>query len=109
LLAFSRWSSIIGKQNLPADARFDPGTPARHPLLTIAERLLLAALLVAFVVSAFLPACRTMNTDFPNYYLAASLCRHGIPSAMVRANMLQANMLQAKKAQGNMLRISRSP
>jgi Glycosyltransferase family 87/WD40-like Beta Propeller Repeat len=69
----------IVKQNLQTDARLGPGTQAPHPLLAIAEWLLLAALVAAFIVSAFLPAWRTMNTDFPNYYLAASLHRHGIP------------------------------
>ncbi|MCU1298254.1 MAG: hypothetical protein JWO91_2532 [Acidobacteriaceae bacterium] len=45
----------------------------------IAEWILLAALLVMFAARGFLPAWRTLNTDFPNYYLAASLHRRGIP------------------------------
>jgi len=45
----------------------------------IAEWLLVAALVAAFAVLGFLPAWRTMNTDFPNYYLAASIHRQGIP------------------------------
>lgn len=47
--------------------------------LAVLEWLLLAALLVVFGWRAILPAWRTINTDFPNYYLAASLSRQGIP------------------------------
>jgi hypothetical protein len=47
-------------------------------LLTIVEWILLAALVGVFVVSGFLPAWRTMNTDFPNYFVAASIHRQGI-------------------------------
>ena len=47
--------------------------------LATIEWLLLAALLLVFVIFGFLPAWRTMNTDFPNYYLAASIHRQGIP------------------------------
>jgi hypothetical protein len=43
------------------------------------EWLLLGALMIAFVILGFLPAWRTMNTDFPNYYLAASIHHQGIP------------------------------
>jgi hypothetical protein len=64
---------------LQADARLVLNPQAPRPLLALAEWLLLAGLVVAFALSAFLPAWRTMNTDFPNYYLAASLHRHGIP------------------------------
>jgi hypothetical protein len=46
--------------------------------IAISEWLLLAALLAAFVARGFLPAWRTMNTDFPNYFLAASIHRQGI-------------------------------
>jgi hypothetical protein len=54
----------------------------RTPFSRIAETaewLLLAALLAVFIVAGFLPAWRTMNTDFPNYYLAAAIHRQGIP------------------------------
>ena len=47
--------------------------------VAFSEWLLLAALLAVFGARAFLPAWRTMNTDFPNYYLAAVLQRQGIP------------------------------
>ncbi len=46
--------------------------------LVIVEWCLLAALAAVFVASGFLPAWRTMNTDFPNYFLPASLHRQGI-------------------------------
>ena len=79
MLAFSRIVIDYREANLQTEVRLDPSTQARHPLLTFAEWLLLAGLVVVFALSAFLPAWRTMNTDFPNYYLAASLHRHGIP------------------------------
>ena len=43
-----------------------------------AESLLLSALLAVFAIYGFLPAWRVMNTDFPNYYVAASIHRQGI-------------------------------
>lgn len=43
------------------------------------EWLIVAALAVLFVGRSLWPAWRALNTDFPNYYLAASLRRHGIP------------------------------
>lgn len=45
----------------------------------IAEWVLVAILLAIFAGSGFRPAWRTLNTDFPNYYLAASLSHRGIP------------------------------
>jgi hypothetical protein len=45
----------------------------------VAEWILLAALLAVFAGRGFLPAWRTLNTDFPNYYLAASLYHRSIP------------------------------
>jgi hypothetical protein len=47
-------------------------------ILALAEWLLLAALLAVFAIYGFLPAWRTMNTDFPNYYVAASIHRQGL-------------------------------
>ena len=44
----------------------------------IAEWGLTLALLVLFVWHAFIPAWRNLNSDFPNYYLAGSLFRHGV-------------------------------
>lgn len=49
------------------------------PLLAAAEWALLAVLLAAFVVLGFIPGWREMNTDFPNYYIAAAIHRQGIP------------------------------
>jgi len=45
----------------------------------IAEWILVAVLLAIFAGGGFRPAWRTLNTDFPNYYLAASLYHRGIP------------------------------
>ena len=47
-------------------------------------RLLCELILVAFLASlflfrGFLPAWRSLNTDFPNYFVAASVHRAGIP------------------------------
>src|SRR5579863_5025853 len=42
-----------------------------------AEYLLLAFLLGLFVFRSFLPAWRSLNTDFRNYYIAARLYREG--------------------------------
>ncbi len=38
-----------------------------------AENILLAALVGVFIWRGFFPAWRSLNTDFPNYYLAARL------------------------------------
>src|ERR1700744_3185548 len=47
--------------------------------VAIAEWILLATSLAIFAGRGFLPAWRTLNTDSPNYYLAASLHHRGIP------------------------------
>jgi hypothetical protein len=47
--------------------------------LVVIEWTLLAILLAIFAVKGFLPAWRTLNTDFPNYYVAAVLHHKGIP------------------------------
>src|SRR2546427_4426646 len=44
-----------------------------------AEFLLLMVLVLAFAWYAFIPAWRKLNSDFPNYYLAARLYRQGYP------------------------------
>jgi len=43
------------------------------------EYLLLLVLLAGFVARGLIPAWRSLNTDFPNYYLAARLYRQGYP------------------------------
>jgi hypothetical protein len=49
-------------------------------LIHIAEWTLLAVLFALFAERGFLPGWRTLiNSDFPNYYLAASLYQRGIP------------------------------
>ena len=40
--------------------------------------ILLPALLVALCVGGLVPAWKTLNTDFPNYFVAASLHNHGV-------------------------------
>src|SRR5579864_1104501 len=53
--------------------------PPNHRLLPIVERFVLAALLAVFVGRSVWPAWRTLNSDFPNYYLAAALYHRHIP------------------------------
>src|SRR5215467_12090690 len=45
----------------------------------LAEWTLVVLLLALFVGHALLPAWRSLNSDFPNYYLAGALYRRGIP------------------------------
>jgi hypothetical protein len=47
--------------------------------LPIVERFVLAGLLVAFVGRGVMPGWRTLNSEFPNYYLAAALYHRGVP------------------------------
>jgi Glycosyltransferase family 87/WD40-like Beta Propeller Repeat len=65
-------SNIIGRDRLRFQSRLPPS-------IDVAEWILLVVLLGVFAGRGFLPAWRTLNTDFPNYYLAASLYRRGIP------------------------------
>ena len=53
--------------------------PPNHLWLSIVESFVLAGLLAAFVGRSLLPAWRTLNSDFPNYYLAAELYHRHIP------------------------------
>ena len=46
--------------------------------VAMSEWFLVASLLAVFAIYGFLPAWRTMNTDFPNYYVAAAIHRQGI-------------------------------
>jgi len=67
-------------QTLPnstsSDSRSKLVTPSR---VQLAEWILVALLLALFVGHALGPAWRSLNTDFPNYYLAGELYRHNIP------------------------------
>jgi hypothetical protein len=56
-----------------------PPKPENRQLPLSVEWVLLVLLTALFVWHAFLPAWRTLNSDFPNYYLAASLYRRGVP------------------------------
>ena len=57
----------------------DDTKPQSSRGLAIIEWLLLAVLIGTFVVLGFIPAWHKMNTDFPNYYIAAAIHRQGIP------------------------------
>ena len=43
------------------------------------EWFVLAALAVTFIADSFVPAWRTLKSEFPNYYLAAELYHQNIP------------------------------
>jgi hypothetical protein len=45
----------------------------------LSERLSLVFLILLFAVTGFIPAWNRLNSDFPNYYLAARLYRQGYP------------------------------
>ena len=47
--------------------------------VTLSEWILGAALIAIFLVRGFFPGWRSLNTDFPNYYVAAALHRRGVP------------------------------
>ncbi len=49
------------------------------PRTRLACELILVACLASFLFRGFLPAWRSLNTDFPNYFVAASIHRAGIP------------------------------
>jgi hypothetical protein len=50
-------------------------TLALHRLMPLAELLAVISLLVLFVVKGFIPACTSLRSDFPNYYIVARLLR----------------------------------
>jgi hypothetical protein len=52
-------------------------------LSLIAEYLLLVALVAIFIWRGFIPAWKSLNTDFPDYYLVARLYRQGYPLEQV--------------------------
>jgi hypothetical protein len=71
------------KHSPPAKAL---SSPSRHPswpraALATGETLLLLLLFANFCWNSLRPAWKTLNTDFPNYYLAARLYREGYPLA----------------------------
>jgi hypothetical protein len=53
--------------------------PPNRRWLPIAEWVLLVGLLATFAAHSLLPAWKSLNSEFPNYYLAASLYRERIP------------------------------
>jgi len=68
-------------QSDPESRRAGKGWPHGFRLFrgAIPEYLLLLALVAAFLWRGFIPGWRALNTDFPNYYLAARLYRQGYP------------------------------
>src|ERR1700722_17502428 len=53
--------------------------PPNHRWLPIVEWVLLASLLATFAGHSLLPAWRNLNSEFPNYYLAAALHHERVP------------------------------
>jgi hypothetical protein len=60
-----------------------PRHRARELVNNAAENLLLVILVGIFLWRGFLPAWKSLNTDFPNYYLAARLYQQGLPLEQV--------------------------
>src|SRR5579864_8284361 len=55
----------------------------KNPWVAWSQLVLLGVLVLYFAVKAFLPAWTHLNSDFPNYYLTASLYRRGYPVEQV--------------------------
>jgi len=77
-------TKAVGQRQLGNEASTSSGAPAQAQRTrfanlagSIAEDLLLALLVGVFVWRGFLPAWRSLNTNFPNYYLVANLYREG--------------------------------
>jgi len=60
-----------------------PALPRRWNSASCLEYLLLLALVGAFLWRGFVPAWKSLNTDFPDYYLAARLYHQGYPLQQV--------------------------
>jgi len=58
-----------------------PSDPGQSPLLLWAERLALAALVLYFLLHPLPRAWKSLITDFPNYYLAATLAHQGFDTS----------------------------
>lgn len=77
-------------QKGPAEGQPGSGAAQAHParlgtkVFPRAESAILLLLIGMFLWRGFLPGWRTLNTDFPNYYLAARLYRQGF--SMDRVN-----------------------
>src|SRR5512146_1763552 len=54
-------------------------TSPRRRWASTVECALLFMLITVFFAKGFVPAWRTLNTDFPNYFLASVVHRHQIP------------------------------
>jgi len=79
LIAFFGQRELCEK---PLKELTEPVNVSRHKqtrVITCVEWALLLLLIGLFGVKGFVPAWRTLNTDFPNYYLAAVLYHQGIP------------------------------
>ena len=66
-------SSLVSRSLAP---EFDP---PNHRWMPIVELVVLAGLLATFVGLSFWPGWRTLNSEFPDYYLAAALYHRRIP------------------------------
>ena len=67
----AQFKLVVGRRIRPA--------VSRAPWMPRLERTLVCVLVALFVWRGLIPAWRSLNTDFPNYYLAAKLLRGGYP------------------------------
>ena len=66
-------------ESVTQDADLNITVLLKSRALAVAEWILTGTLLAVFIVAGFVPAWRTMNTDFPNYFLAAAIHHEGTP------------------------------
>jgi hypothetical protein len=72
----------IGTEEVPGRAQHSIKIQPRihwPRLLFLAEWTLIVLLLALFMKASFLRGWSSLRSEFPNYYLAAALRRHGIP------------------------------
>jgi glycosyl transferase family 87/WD40 repeat protein len=73
----TKLTHTVSQAEEAATAESVPGRKSRW--MAWSERVLLGVLVLYFITKAFLPAWTHLNSDFPNYYLVASLYRRGYP------------------------------
>jgi hypothetical protein len=72
---------ILQRSEIPDLSRLRIAHSAKPRIQPSLEWIAALALTLAFVLTGLIPAWKTLNTDFPNYYIAAYLYRQGTPLA----------------------------